>query len=61
MRNRSKRFEKLHKRRAKRSPNSVLLLMPRNAAVENTFVQFYPEQRHVAKAKGTLKKVPAQF
>jgi hypothetical protein len=32
-----------------------------NAAVENTFVQFYPVLRDVAGAKGTLKKVPEQF
>jgi hypothetical protein len=32
-----------------------------NAAVENTFVQFYPLLRDVAGAKGTLRKVPEQF
>jgi hypothetical protein len=32
-----------------------------NAAVENTFVQFYPVLRDVAKEKGTLKKVPERF
>lgn len=32
-----------------------------NAAVENTFVQFYPVLRDVASAKGTLRKVPEQF
>lgn len=32
-----------------------------NAAVENTFVQFYPVLRDVAKEKGTLKKVPETF
>jgi hypothetical protein len=32
-----------------------------NAAVENTFVQFYPELRDVAKTKGTLKQVPEVF
>ena len=33
----------------------------KNAAVENTFVQFYPELREVAKQKGTLKKVAESF
>lgn len=32
-----------------------------NAAVENTFVQFYPELRDIAKARGTLKQVPEVF
>lgn len=32
-----------------------------NAAVENTFVQFYPVLRDVAKEHGTLKKVPESF
>lgn len=32
-----------------------------NAAVDNTFVQFYPVLRDVAKAKGTFKKVPENF
>lgn len=32
-----------------------------NAAVENTFVQFYPVLREVAAEKSTLKKVPEQF
>jgi hypothetical protein len=32
-----------------------------NGAVDNTFVQFYPLLRDVARAKGTLKKVPEQF
>jgi hypothetical protein len=32
-----------------------------NAAVENTFVQFYPVLRDVAREKGTLKDVPAEF
>lgn len=32
-----------------------------NAAVENTFVQFYPVLRDVAREKGTLKKVPEKF
>jgi hypothetical protein len=32
-----------------------------NAAVENTFVQFYPVLRDVAKDKGTLKNVPRKF
>lgn len=32
-----------------------------NAAVENTFVQFYPVLRDVAKQKGTLKQVPDKF
>ena len=32
-----------------------------NAAVENTFVQFYPILRDVAKDKGTLKDVPKSF
>ena len=30
----------------------------KNAAVENTFVQFYPTLIPVAKAKGTLKTTP---
>jgi hypothetical protein len=29
--------------------------------VENTFVQFYPVLRDVAREKGTLKDVPAEF
>jgi len=33
----------------------------KNAAVENTFVQFYPVLRDVAKEKGTLKKVAESF
>ena len=33
----------------------------KNAAVENTFVQFYPELRDVAKQKGTLKQVSESF
>jgi cytochrome P460 len=33
----------------------------KNAAVENTFVQFYPVLRDVAKEKGTLKTVAEQF
>jgi len=33
----------------------------KNAAVENTFVQFYPVLRDVAKEKGTLKTVPDSF
>jgi hypothetical protein len=33
----------------------------RNAAVENTFVQFYPVLRDVAKEKGTFKTVPEKF
>jgi hypothetical protein len=32
-----------------------------NAAADNTFVQFYPVLRDVAKQKGTLKTVPEQF
>jgi len=32
-----------------------------NAAVENTFTQFYPVLRDVAKQKGTFKKVPEVF
>jgi hypothetical protein len=32
-----------------------------NAAVENTFVQFYPVLRDVARHKGTLKQVPEKF
>lgn len=32
-----------------------------NAAVENTFVQFYPVLRDVAREKGTLKNVPEKF
>jgi hypothetical protein len=32
-----------------------------NAAVDNTFVQFYPELREVAGTKGTMKQVPEQF
>ncbi len=32
-----------------------------NAAVDNTFVQFYPVLRDVARAQGTLRKVPEQF
>jgi hypothetical protein len=32
-----------------------------NAAVENTFVQFYPVLRDVAKEKGTLKTVAESF
>jgi hypothetical protein len=32
-----------------------------NAAVENTFVQFYPVLRDVAKEHGTLKTVPESF
>jgi hypothetical protein len=32
-----------------------------NGAVDNTFVQFYPVLRDVAKAKGTMKKVPEVF
>jgi hypothetical protein len=32
-----------------------------NAAVENTFVQFYPVLRDVAKERGTLKAVPETF
>jgi hypothetical protein len=32
-----------------------------NAAVENTFVQFYPVLRDVAKEKGTFKQVPEVF
>ena len=32
-----------------------------NAAVENTFVQFYPVLRDIAKEKGTLKQVPEKF
>lgn len=32
-----------------------------NAAVENTFVQFYPVLRDVAKERGTLKTVPESF
>jgi hypothetical protein len=33
----------------------------KNAGVDNTFVQFYPVLRDVAKAKGTLKDVPEVF
>ena len=33
----------------------------KNAAVENTFVQFYPVLRDVAKEKGTLKVVAEEF
>lgn len=33
----------------------------KNAAVENTFVQFYPVLRDVAKEKGTLKNAPQSF
>ena len=33
----------------------------KNAAVENTFVQFYPVLRDVAKRKGTFKNVPESF
>jgi hypothetical protein len=33
----------------------------KNAAVENTFVQFYPVLREVAKEKGTLKQVAESF
>lgn len=33
----------------------------KNAAVENTFVQFYPVLRDVAKQKGTLKAAPESF
>jgi hypothetical protein len=33
----------------------------KNAAVENTFVQFYPVLRDIAKEKGTLKSVPETF
>jgi hypothetical protein len=33
----------------------------KNAAVENTFVQFYPVLREVAREKGTFKKVPEVF
>ena len=33
----------------------------KNAAADNTFVQFYPVLRDVAKAKGTLKEVPEVF
>jgi hypothetical protein len=33
----------------------------KNAAVENTFVQFYPVLREVAKEKGTFKKVAESF
>jgi hypothetical protein len=32
-----------------------------NAAVDNTFVQFYPVLRDIAKQKGTLKTVPEVF
>ena len=32
-----------------------------NAAVDTTFVQFYPELRDIAKQKGTMKKVPEMF
>jgi hypothetical protein len=32
-----------------------------NGAVENTFVQFYPVLRDVAREKGTLKDVPREF
>lgn len=32
-----------------------------NAAVDTTFVQFYPGLRDVAKQKGTFKKVPETF
>ena len=32
-----------------------------NAAVDNTFVQFYPELRDVAKKHGTFKNVPEVF
>ena len=32
-----------------------------NAAVENTFTQFYPVLRDVAKQKGTFKKVTEVF
>jgi hypothetical protein len=32
-----------------------------NAAVENTFVQFYPALREVARANGTLRQAPEQF
>ena len=32
-----------------------------NAAVENTFVQFYPELREVARKHGTFKSVPEVF
>ena len=32
-----------------------------NAAVENTFVQFYPVLRDVARQKGTFKNVPEKF
>jgi hypothetical protein len=32
-----------------------------NAAVDTTFVQFYPQLRELAKQKGTLKKVPDAF
>jgi hypothetical protein len=32
-----------------------------NAAVENTFVQYYPVLREVASEKGTLRQVPEQF
>jgi hypothetical protein len=32
-----------------------------NAAVDNTFVQFYPELRDVAKKHGTFKAVPEVF
>ena len=33
----------------------------KNGAVENTFVQFYPVLRDVAKEKGTMKLVPEVF
>ena len=33
----------------------------KNGAVENTFVQFYPVLRDVAKEKGTMKSVPEVF
>jgi hypothetical protein len=33
----------------------------KNAAVENTFTQFYPVLRDVAKEKGTFKSVPEVF
>jgi hypothetical protein len=33
----------------------------KNAAVDNTFVQFYPVLRDVAKDKGTMKPVPESF
>jgi hypothetical protein len=33
----------------------------KNGAVENTFVQFYPVLRDVAKQKGTMKAVPEVF